>query len=97
MVAGLLVMGFLGKEGDVGATLPDGVSIEAGLAMEVVFSALMNFVYLNVAERAKVVGANGAIAVGVIVTALGIVGGYFLVVCRVSCVACRVSRGECGC
>lgn len=75
MVAGLLVMGFLGKEGDVGATLPDGVSIEAGLAMEVVFSALMNFVYLNVAERAKVVGANGAIAVGVIVTALGIVGG----------------------
>jgi aquaporin Z len=85
MLGSLVVMGFLGTEGDVGASLPQGMTIQAALGLEIAFSSIFLFVVLNVAERAKVVGANGAIAVGVIVTALGIVGGYFLIVC-VSCV-----------
>jgi len=75
MLASLVVMGFLGTEGDVGTTVPKGMSTEAALGMEIIFTAITSFVYLNVAERAKVVGANGAIPVGIVVAALGIVGG----------------------
>lgn len=74
MLASLVVMAFLGTEGDSGAMIPEDVSVPAALGMEITFTAIVSFVYLNVAERAKVVGANGAIPVGVIVAALGIVG-----------------------
>jgi glycerol uptake facilitator-like aquaporin len=76
MLASLVVMGFLGTEGDVGATLPQGMSINAALGMEVLFSAILIFVTLNVAERAKVVGASAAIAVGVLLIALTVIGAY---------------------
>ncbi len=96
MLGSLVVMGFLGTEGDVGASLPQGMTIQAALGLEIAFSSIFLFVVLNVAERAKVVGPNGALATGLALIALATVGGYLehSLSC-VSCVSCAcVSCGD---
>ena len=96
MLGSLVVMGFLGTEGGVGASLPQGMTIQAALGLEITFSSIFLFVVLNVAERAKVVGPNGALATGLALIALATVGGYLehSLSC-VSCVSCAcVSCGD---
>lgn len=75
MLGSLVVMGFLGTEGDVGASLPEGMTSQAALGLEIAFSSIFLFIVLNVAERAKVVGPNGALATGLALIALATVGG----------------------
>jgi hypothetical protein len=90
MLGSLVVMGFLGTEGDVGASLPEGMTSQAALGLEIAFSSIFLFIVLNVAERAKVVGPNGALATGLALIALATVGGYSNNICvsRVSCLPC---------
>ncbi|ELR18905.1 transporter, major intrinsic protein (MIP) superfamily protein [Acanthamoeba castellanii str. Neff] len=61
--------------GDVGASLPEGMTSQAALGLEIAFSSIFLFIVLNVAERAKVVGPNGALATGLALIALATVGG----------------------
>lgn len=69
-------MAFLGTANDIGANVPENTSTVGGLAMSIVCTSIYTLVTLNVAERAKVVGVNAAIALGAILMALNIVAGY---------------------
>ncbi len=46
------------------------------IGLEILFTMILVYTILNVSERAQVVGANAALAVGAALAAIGLIGGY---------------------
>jgi len=75
-LAGCVLYGLFGHYGHVGATLPQyGLSNGAAFGIEIMLSAFLVFVTLNVATRANIIGAHAALPVGAIIAADVLVAG----------------------
>jgi len=75
VVAALSIRWLFGSVGDVGANHLSGVSPSKGLAIEVLFTALLVIVILNVAHKHSLLGTDAALAVGATIAVCGMVGG----------------------
>ncbi len=75
VAAALSIRWLFGSDSNVGVSHLSALSPTKGLAVEIVFTALLVIVILNVAHKHSLLGTDAALAVGATIAVCGLVGG----------------------